>query len=361
MQFHIDEPGIARPAAQSIVFCDGSADDSFREGVDLELSHWVPNRTPPQLKADTSTEICMQAVECGAVAGFELAVNNHVDVDGVLSVFTLLEPALALRHRQIIVQAAEIGDFYAWGDVVAQKLFQSLALTMGRMRQQGRSIRAIYEQCFERVRLALQDSVGEECLPGIESVARGDQLVSDGTIGRLLLHERFVHYAIPLVTCEQAIARSLRAPAFCQPFSGQSLLSPHVRARRDEQRLQLVSVETASGWFYDLFYPGYAWADVVARWRPPGLRFTLDSNGSLLDHEPLRDSVNRLRELETSGGDWRLVSELKIFSSDIGRPFPIVLSHMRADAPAASELPPRIVAPLLAEAFSRVGSKAALT
>lgn len=352
MQFHIDEPGRSRPDARAVVFCDGSADESFREGIDLELSHWVPNRTPRSLKADTSTEICMLAAEQGLVRNFDLVVNNHVDVDGVLSAFTLLHPDLAVGHRRTVVQAAEIGDFYGWGDVPAQRLFQALALAIVGMRRQQKPMQAIYEYCFEQARRVLAGEVPAECGQGIADVARSAGLVEDGTIRREVLGARFVHYAIPRVTCENAIARSLFSPAFCQPFSADALLSPHVRASLDEQRIQLVSVEIAAGWYYDLFYPGYAWADTVNRWRPSGLSFTEDGNVSLLDHEPLTAAIARLRQLDSSAGDWRLASTLQIFSSDIARPFPIVLSHMGGGVPVPSALPPQQVASVLAQAFA---------
>ena len=86
----------------------------FAKAIDLELSHWVPNRTPAKFKADTSTEICMNFVASGDL-DYDLVVNNHADVDGLLSVFTLLHPATALAHRPTIVSAAQMGDFWGMG------------------------------------------------------------------------------------------------------------------------------------------------------------------------------------------------------------------------------------------------------
>ena len=39
------------PDSRATIFCDGSADESFRRGVDVELSHWIPNRTPGEFRA----------------------------------------------------------------------------------------------------------------------------------------------------------------------------------------------------------------------------------------------------------------------------------------------------------------------
>ena len=43
-----------------------------------------------------------------------VAVNNHFDTDGVLSVWTLLDPERALAQRDLLVAAAEAGDFDEW-------------------------------------------------------------------------------------------------------------------------------------------------------------------------------------------------------------------------------------------------------
>ena len=41
-------------------------------------------------------------------------MNNHFDTDGVLSVWTLLDPERALAQRDLLIAAAEAGDFDEW-------------------------------------------------------------------------------------------------------------------------------------------------------------------------------------------------------------------------------------------------------
>ena len=41
-------------------------------------------------------------------------VNNHFDTDGVLSIWTLLDPEQAVACRELLVAAAEAGDFDEW-------------------------------------------------------------------------------------------------------------------------------------------------------------------------------------------------------------------------------------------------------
>jgi hypothetical protein len=90
--------------------------DGLVAGASLELTHWQGNRTPPELKADTSTEIALNFVGRPDAARWTgaVVVNNHFDTDGALSVWALLEPELALPQRALLVAAAEAGDFDEW-------------------------------------------------------------------------------------------------------------------------------------------------------------------------------------------------------------------------------------------------------
>src|SRR5262245_42662144 len=148
--FHIEGSARPRPAARGVIYCDGGTDDQFREGVDLELSHWIPNRTPDGLKADTSTEICLEFVASGDQR-FDLVVNNHVDVDGMLAVLTLVAGPWALEHRRTLTQTAAMGDFWAWGDPPAQALFQSLTLLIRKLQSEQVDAHALYRRCFDHV------------------------------------------------------------------------------------------------------------------------------------------------------------------------------------------------------------------
>ena len=43
-----------------MIYADGAGAGALRAGADIELSHWVPNQTAAEFKADTSTEICLR-------------------------------------------------------------------------------------------------------------------------------------------------------------------------------------------------------------------------------------------------------------------------------------------------------------
>ena len=90
MHIHIEDGRSARPPTRRAIYCDGSHDAAFRDEADIELSHWIPNRTPARYRADTSTAICAAFVaDNSRDRDFELAINNHLDADGVLALYVL--------------------------------------------------------------------------------------------------------------------------------------------------------------------------------------------------------------------------------------------------------------------------------
>src|SRR5262249_38453950 len=48
------------------------------------------------------------------IGDFSVVTNNHYDTDGALSLFTMLRPDVALRHRDLMVRAARSGDLASW-------------------------------------------------------------------------------------------------------------------------------------------------------------------------------------------------------------------------------------------------------
>src|SRR5258705_3715733 len=81
----------------------------------IHFSHWEGNATPPEVKADTSTEIALNLVASPnrslLTNDLELLTNNHFDTDGVLSVWTVLNGERATEFRDVLIAAAEAGDF----------------------------------------------------------------------------------------------------------------------------------------------------------------------------------------------------------------------------------------------------------
>ncbi len=187
-RFEVMTKDARRPEGERIIFCDGTGGAWFHAETDLELSHWRPNRTPPEYRAGTSTEICFKFLDAPRPGSWTVAVNNHVDVDGVLSVYALVQSENALHRRETLIAAAEMGDFWEWGDAVAQRVFQGVT---GAMRQAA-AAREVYQECFDRLP-GLIDGTDPACDDLDESLGplrRGVDLIERGLISRDLIGER---------------------------------------------------------------------------------------------------------------------------------------------------------------------------
>ncbi|MCP5024615.1 MAG: hypothetical protein GY930_22980 [bacterium] len=105
---YLEEPG-----PDPVVSVDGGF-----EGPGLNMSHWPGNRTPEELKHELSTGICLNFVRLPKERQEELSrgckalVNNHYDTDGVLSLFVLAHPEVALAHADLLLEIAAAGDFF---------------------------------------------------------------------------------------------------------------------------------------------------------------------------------------------------------------------------------------------------------
>ncbi|MDB5095669.1 MAG: hypothetical protein JWM80_90 [Cyanobacteria bacterium RYN_339] len=318
-----------RPASRQTIYADGSADEHFREGVDLELSHWLPNRTPIPYKADTSTEICLRFVDAPLPGDWDLAVNNHLDVDGVLSVYALVHSDRALAHRDTLIGAARMGDFWDWAPLPAQVLFQGLVNFQHAHPWGSIGLMDLYTRCFTRINqlLAADPEAVPDARPGIDALARGCERAA---ALRKPIHDRFVHY--PLERLEPV-------PDFNAPLDPTLAVPVQARNRYDRERIQLLSAPVAGGWAYELWYPGYRWAETPDSWAAPGFTFTGSTNGYRYDHAPLEVAVAAL------DGTWHRAEELTPFKAAPGRNYPVILYN------EGTAHPPDEVVAILAAAF----------
>jgi hypothetical protein len=156
---------------------------------------------------------------------------------------------------------------------------------------------------------------------------------------------------VPSAISRATLETALRVPDFNAAISDDVLFWPQARARWDREKVQLVSIETANGWYHDLWYPAYLWAETPNSWRAPGLEFVENSKYGL-SHAPLEAVARQFQELEQNVATWRVERDFSLFSSTIGRGYPVVLSAMNIQAPAPSSLDPDLVADRLADVYS---------
>ena len=104
------------------VLVDGRGNDA----TVLVLSHWPRNRTPSELKADSSTEIVINYLRSPQREAYQQGAgavsNNHYDVDGLMSVWAILNPEAALEQAELLIAVGECGDFDRWAGERATKI-----------------------------------------------------------------------------------------------------------------------------------------------------------------------------------------------------------------------------------------------
>lgn len=343
MRYHIAERNDTMPASAHTVYCDGSGGDAFRPSADIELSHWIPNRTPTRYKADSSTEICLKFITDPPDHEFDLVVNNHVDVDGILSAYVLLNADSALADYEVLVKAAEIGDFSSWGNESALILFQGLTLLMDDLEKKKAASQVIYGQCMDAVPDLLKNSgeLAPAARKSLEGLYDSLRYIESGAIRRVGQHAHFVRWEIPKKLSAERLEAALYVPYINEAVSTKCLLWPQARARVDEQKISLISVEGDGGWFHDVWYPGYSWAETPDRWRPT----------DITSAEPLRTAIAELAKAERNPGRWWTADELSLSGQQRGRPFPIVASFLSGyNQPTVSSITPDRAAGILSNA-----------
>src|SRR5215213_5625021 len=246
---------------------DGTVDNS------IHFSHWEGNTTPAELKADTSTEIALNLVASpnreALTNGIELVTNNHFDTDGVLSVWTVLNGERALAYRDLLISAAEAGDFseYSSDDGVRVSIAIQGSDQASPNNDDGSPLARLlageevdddaraYELVLPKVEHLLANinhyeslwrNGWEKVVAAIESFERGKSKVVE-------------HSDISVIT----LAPELFDGA---GFSPTRHSAPYTAISKVAKgKLFLIAIPTTSGWFYRLDYPYYSWAETVVR------------------------------------------------------------------------------------------------
>ena len=253
--------------------------DAGVAGATATYSHWQgAQATPPQLLADTSTGILVQAAGDPRrwLDAFPLVCNNHIDADGLLAATFALRPELALDHSVVAIAAAEAGDFCEWPGEAGFRLMLRLHQVLrdlGDQRREGTWEESAYQQVIAEAPRWFAEAAESDPERDAE-VARVAE-----TIRRLSARHGFsVHDDGRLLT----IAWSARLGHPCDQFSPIAIGRPDDLpvwaihgaypglARR---RVQLLAMATPAGTQYRLEGPRHAWARTVDRpgWSAPAL------------------------------------------------------------------------------------------
>jgi len=272
------------------------------------LSHWKGNQTPPPLKADTSTEIVLRYLSHPNQKQFfpqvSIITNNHFDTDGLLSVWTLLNPKKAEPMAGRLIAAAEAGDFSSFSSeegVQMNLLIEGLASSdESPILSQLASYPGPKEAFLYKTLMPMLPDLfrrKDEYRPlwreQYDSIIQSMELFEKGIIGV----EEHEQEGLSVIIDEQRPARQ----AIDHHCQGNLFLVIEDREREE------------GGFGYELEYRYYAWADTVTR--PPIQPIPM---------EPLAEHLNRhegLREGKWMAGGYAgqsMTSALK-YTDETGR------------------------------------------
>ncbi|HKN83476.1 MAG TPA: DUF6687 family protein [Pyrinomonadaceae bacterium] len=246
---------------------DGTVDNA------IHFSHWQGNNTPTEVKADTSTEIALNLVASPnrdvLTEGIKLVTNNHFDTDGVLSVWTVLNGERALAYRDLLVAAAEAGDFSEYSSDDGVRV--SIAI------QGSDQASPNNDDGSPLARLLAGENVDDDArayelvLPEVErlltSINDYESLWREGWNNVVAAVESF-EQGKSRVTEHDGISLVTLAPELFDGtgFSPTKHAAPYTAISRFAHgQLFAIAIPTSGGWFYRLDYPYYSWAETVVR------------------------------------------------------------------------------------------------
>ncbi|MCJ8344145.1 hypothetical protein MJH12_01295 [bacterium] len=332
--------------SKKCIFVDGTS-SLIDAKKDLELSHWIPNNTEEIYKAGTSTQICLNYVRVNSVKEHDWVINNHVDVDGILSAFVIMDPNLALKNAEVLSQASMMGDFSFCGDKKATHFY----INLGECIKKWQKKKIVHQEIFEKGFLMIQNYFLKEDYPfddfanqGIQDLDLSIDLVKQNKIVREEHNELFSSYLISHDLRCAIDKNCIYQAGFDFGLDLKQILPMQVLNHFDFERQKLLIMEDQEGfYFYDLLLPDYLWAETKGLYRTKGVHSTESTNVHLFDHPGLQKAQSLLNELEKKEGSWNLATNFHPFASIKGRGFPIVLSFMKDDKVQSSSLDPKFV------------------
>lgn len=229
-----DSPFRYLPLGQTAQVPNISLDSIDNAATLLTLSHWPSNHTPQRYKANLSTQSAFHYLREGAgVDGANIVTSDHFDLDGLASIYAFLAPASALRHQELLIDVARLGDFSRGTSPQALRTAFTLNALAAQAKRPGAldadtALLQIYKAVLPNVEHVLEhtERYAHCYLEGMDHLARS---------GRLLSHPdtRLVEYAdIDLAVFHLPTALGLDQLNYQQPYFGLSNIAFHNRTRR---------------------------------------------------------------------------------------------------------------------------------
>lgn len=250
------------------------------------LSHWKGNQTPVPFKADTSTEIVFRYLNHPRrkelFPEMRIITNNHFDADGLLSVWTLLNPKRAETMTGRLISTAEAGDFSTFSSEEAVQIHllieafchdEKSPLAEKIKAYNGPAEAAYYKLLLPIVPDLFQKKDHYRSLweSPFEAILQSMALFEKGIIGI----EEYEDEGLSVVIDEKKPARQA-IDHYCQ------------------NNLFLIVEDRGGGFAYELEYRYYAWADTVTR--PPIKQIPMKNLAETLNQQEGEGSSTWLME-----------------------------------------------------------------
>lgn len=174
------------------IIVDGAAS----AGTEITLSHWPKSGCLEALKADSSAEIVFNYMDAPEFHVSAKAVsNNHFDEDGLVGLYSLINPEKAQANRDLLIAVAQAGDFSIYQDRRAARI--SFTVTAYSQRETSPLDAAIFDLPYEEKCAVLYqkmipllgefiDDIGafEACWKEEDQhLAKSETLVQSGQVG----------------------------------------------------------------------------------------------------------------------------------------------------------------------------------
>ena len=229
----------------------------------IHFSHWQGNTTPAEVKADTSTEIALNLVaspnRAALTNNIDLVTNNHFDTDGVLSCWTVLNGERALEFRDLLISAAEAGDFSEHTSDDGVKV--SIAIQGSDQAGSNNDDASPLAGFLAGVEVDDEARAYDLVLPEVErllsNVDAYESLWREGWNSVAAALESFASGASKVVEAASGVSIVELAPNLLNPAMA---IAKHARGE-----MYLIATATNGGWLYRLDYPYYSWAETVVR------------------------------------------------------------------------------------------------
>jgi len=271
-------------------------------GNSIHFSHWQDNETPEEVKADTSTEIALNLVTSPnrerLTQGIELVTNNHFDTDGMLSVWTVMTGERAAKYREVLIAAAEAGDFSEYSTETGIRV--SIAIQGSDQASPNNDDGSPLARRIAGAAVDDDARAYELVMPEVERLITNindyEDLWRDGWQSIAKAVESFEAGASKVTELpENQISLITLAPEI---FSGSGFnptrhAAPYTAISRYARgMLYVIAIPAGGGWFYRIDYPYYSWAETVVR--------------PTVQRRDFTDALRRLNDTEQNAGSWQL-------------------------------------------------------